>query len=111
MRVVGLTGGIACGKSTVSAQLKQQGIHLIDCDAIAHAVTAQGAWGYWRVVAAFGRNILLANGRRPKCVAWAEQQVQQPAAGMCSSSWESLLDTQLAAGSWQLMVSTSSSAS
>ena len=38
MRVVGLTGSIACGKSTVSALLQQRGIPIIDCDLIARDV-------------------------------------------------------------------------
>lgn len=40
MRVAGLTGGIACGKSTVSRLLHQEhGLPVIDCDLIAHQVT------------------------------------------------------------------------
>jgi dephospho-CoA kinase len=38
MKLVGLTGGIACGKTTVSSVLKQLGIPVIDCDEIAHDV-------------------------------------------------------------------------
>ena len=38
MRVIGLTGGIATGKSTVATAVKLQGLHLIDCDEIAKAV-------------------------------------------------------------------------
>ena len=38
MRVVGLTGGIACGKSTVSAGLRRHGLLVIDCDELAHEV-------------------------------------------------------------------------
>jgi len=41
MRIVGLTGGIASGKSTVVAGLKAQGLTVIDCDAIAHGVVAK----------------------------------------------------------------------
>ena len=36
MRVTGLTGGIACGKSAVSTLLLQAGIPVIDCDKMAH---------------------------------------------------------------------------
>lgn len=38
MLVIGLTGGIATGKSTVAAILRQQGVSVLDCDEIAHAV-------------------------------------------------------------------------
>ena len=36
MCVVGLTGGIACGKSTVSEYLKEHGFSIVDCDKINH---------------------------------------------------------------------------
>ncbi|GBF94146.1 hypothetical protein Rsub_07133 [Raphidocelis subcapitata] len=63
MRVVGLTGGIASGKSTVSAQLRRRhGFRVVDADAIAHAVCAKGRWGYRRVVAAFGGGVLRPDG-------------------------------------------------
>lgn len=62
MIIVGLTGGIATGKSTVTALLRQNGITVLDCDEIAHAVVRQGRWGYKRVVKAFGSSILLQTG-------------------------------------------------
>lgn len=63
MKLVGLTGGIACGKSTVTKLLRSAGIAVIDADEIAHSVTARGAWGYRRVVAAFGPSILSSDGQ------------------------------------------------
>lgn len=38
MKLVGLTGGIACGKSTVASMLREAGLPVIDCDQIAHDV-------------------------------------------------------------------------
>jgi hypothetical protein len=38
MKLVGLTGGIACGKTSVTLFLRQLGIPVIDCDEIAHDV-------------------------------------------------------------------------
>lgn len=38
MKVIGLTGGIATGKSTVSETIKQEGVAVVDCDKIAHDV-------------------------------------------------------------------------
>ena len=38
MCVIGLTGGIACGKSTVSKLLAQHGFKIIDCDEISHSI-------------------------------------------------------------------------
>lgn len=40
--IVGLTGGIACGKSHVSRQLKALGVPVLDADAISHSLTAPG---------------------------------------------------------------------
>uniref|UniRef100_A0A7S0V6C2 Dephospho-CoA kinase n=1 Tax=Polytomella parva TaxID=51329 RepID=A0A7S0V6C2_9CHLO len=62
MIILGLTGGIACGKSVVSSALKKQGIPVIDCDVIAHDVVKKGRWGYKRVIKIFGPKILLPNG-------------------------------------------------
>lgn len=59
MRIVGLTGNIAAGKSTVAAVLAEAGLPLIDCDALAHESAAPGKWGYRRLVRAFGRSITL----------------------------------------------------
>lgn len=63
MRVVGLTGGIACGKSVVSAQLRQKGFDVIDADVIAREVVEPGCWGYRRVLAAFGPEVLKPDGQ------------------------------------------------
>lgn len=53
MRVIGLTGGIATGKSTVSAILRSLGARVIDADALAHAVLAPGAPALDEVAKAF----------------------------------------------------------
>ncbi|KAF5826803.1 dephospho-CoA kinase [Dunaliella salina] len=62
MLLVGLTGGIASGKSTVSKALREEGQAVVDCDAIAHAVTARGRWGFKRIVRAFGADCLTPEG-------------------------------------------------
>ena len=41
MKIVGLSGGIATGKSTVSSEIEHQKVPVIDCDKIAHAVVKQ----------------------------------------------------------------------
>jgi dephospho-CoA kinase len=58
MKIVGLTGGIACGKSAVSKQLSRAGLSIIDADVIAHEILAPGSATYKKVVAKFGRSIL-----------------------------------------------------
>lgn len=59
---VGLTGGIACGKSTVLRRLAARGLATLDLDAVAHAVTAPGGAAHDDVVGAFGRGILAPDG-------------------------------------------------
>jgi dephospho-CoA kinase len=59
---VGLTGGIASGKSTVSAILSELGAVVIDADAIAREVVERGTPGLDAVVAAFGPGLLTAEG-------------------------------------------------
>lgn len=65
---VGLTGGIASGKSTVSAILRDLGAVVIDADRLAREVVAKGTPGLRRVVDAFGPEVLTAAGEmdRPK---------------------------------------------
>lgn len=62
MIVVGVTGGIASGKSTVSRQLAAAGLPVIDADAVARLVVRPGTKGLRSVVNAFGNDILLPNG-------------------------------------------------
>jgi dephospho-CoA kinase len=59
---VGLTGGIASGKSTVSAMLAELGAVIIDADALAREVVAQGTPGLAAVVAEFGDGLLTPDG-------------------------------------------------
>ena len=62
MRVVGLTGGIGSGKSTVSRFLAEQGAIVVDADRVGHEMfrSGTGAWG--EVVAAFGQGVLGQDG-------------------------------------------------
>ncbi|KAJ0979842.1 hypothetical protein J5N97_015316 [Dioscorea zingiberensis] len=62
MRVVGLTGGIASGKSTISNLFKSEGIPIVDADIVARNVLRKGTGGWKKVVAAFGDCILQENG-------------------------------------------------
>ncbi|MCY4453502.1 MAG: dephospho-CoA kinase [Immundisolibacterales bacterium] len=56
--VIGLTGGIAAGKSTVSERLAARGAHVVDADRVGHRVLMRGGEAYARVVASFGAEIL-----------------------------------------------------
>jgi dephospho-CoA kinase len=59
---VGLTGGVACGKSTVGEMLAQRGARILNADTLAHDLYARGAPVYDAVVEAFGREILRKDG-------------------------------------------------
>jgi len=69
--LVGLTGGVGSGKSTVSARLAELGAVVIDADAIAREVVEPGTPGLAAVVERFGKDVLDADGRldRPKVAA------------------------------------------
>lgn len=56
--IIGLTGGIASGKSTVSNMIKEYGFPVIDADVIAREVVNIGEEAYNNIVAAFGTEIL-----------------------------------------------------
>lgn len=60
--VIGLTGGIASGKSTVAAMLRDFQIPIIDADIIAREVVEPGQEAYKGIVDAFGQEILQGNG-------------------------------------------------
>nr|CAD1821926.1 unnamed protein product [Ananas comosus var. bracteatus] len=62
MRLVGLTGGIASGKSTISNLFKSNGVPVVDADIVARDVVKKGSRGWKKVVKAFGNDILLENG-------------------------------------------------
>jgi dephospho-CoA kinase len=60
---IGLTGGIASGKSAVARVLRELGIPVIDADQIAREVVAPGSEGLAAVVAAFGPDVLTPDGQ------------------------------------------------
>lgn len=60
---VGLTGGVASGKSTVSTMLAELGAVVIDADILAREAVAPGTEGLAEVVAAFGEEVLTPDGQ------------------------------------------------
>jgi dephospho-CoA kinase len=68
LKKLGLTGGIASGKSSVGEMFVKLGAHLIQADAVAHELMQPGCPVYEEVVRRFGREILNADGTidRPK---------------------------------------------
>ena len=68
VRIIGITGGIASGKSTVTEFLRQQGYQVIDADQVVHELQEPGGRLYQALLSAFGSAILREDGRldRPK---------------------------------------------
>ena len=62
MRIIGLTGGIACGKSTVSQELRARGAVIIDADALVHELSRPGQSVYNAYVERFGSTVVAADG-------------------------------------------------
>ncbi|HOJ76508.1 MAG TPA: dephospho-CoA kinase [Bacillota bacterium] len=60
---IGLTGGIATGKSTVAKMVRSFGIEVIDADQLAHQALEPGAKGYQLVLNEFGSHILMVDGK------------------------------------------------
>ena len=60
--IIGLTGGIASGKSTVAAHLGELGAHVIDADKLGHRAYLKGTAAYAQVVNTFGEDIVAEDG-------------------------------------------------
>jgi len=63
MYVIGLTGGIGSGKSTVAQMLQQKGAKLLSADAVGHDVYEPARPAYQEIVDAFGRGIVGSDGK------------------------------------------------
>ena len=63
MRVLGLTGGIGTGKSTVARFFRDEGIPVVDADRIAREITEPGRDAHREILLRFGREVLLPDGR------------------------------------------------
>jgi dephospho-CoA kinase len=62
MRIIGLTGGIACGKSTISAMLRELGAVIIDADQLARKIVEPDKPAWQEIVAWLGDEILCPDG-------------------------------------------------
>ncbi len=80
-KIIGLTGGIATGKSTVSRILKEEGYKLIDADLIARQVVEPGKPAYKEILAYYGKEVL-----NP------DQTINRPALGQLVFSSKTLLE-------------------
>ena len=61
-KIIGITGGIASGKSTVTNFLRQQGFEVVDADVVVHQLQKPGGRLFEALVQRFGQKIILENG-------------------------------------------------
>ncbi|MFS9315658.1 dephospho-CoA kinase [Streptococcus infantis] len=61
-KIIGITGGIASGKSTVTEFLRQKGFQVVDADAVVHQLQKPGGLLYQVLAEHFGEKVLLENG-------------------------------------------------
>src|SRR5688500_3024817 len=105
MRRVGLTGGIATGKSHVSGVVEALGVPTIDADVLAHEAVAPGSAALEAVKARFGTSVLDARGaidrRKLGSVVFADTQARKdleaiihPGVVEAIDRWFSSLDAQ-----------------
>lgn len=87
---VGLTGGIASGKTTVSGLFEQHGIDIIDADLIARELSQPGTIEYMAIVKQFGETCLLSDGQlnRPllRQLIFSDPQARQALEGILHPS-------------------------
>ena len=62
-KIIGITGGIASGKSTVTNFLRKQGFQVVDADAVVHQLQKPGGRLFQALVQHFGQEIILENGQ------------------------------------------------
>lgn len=77
MKLLGITGGISTGKSTVSHMLQARGAIVLDADQMAKDVVRKGEKGWHRVVQAFGEQVLCTSGELNRA-ALGEQVFRYP---------------------------------
>lgn len=79
--MVGLTGGIGSGKSTVADLLVERGAALVDTDRIAHELTAPGGAAIEAIRASFGDDVIVSDGRMDRAAmrarAFSDPQARQ----------------------------------
>jgi dephospho-CoA kinase len=99
--VIGLTGGIGSGKSTVADLLVAKGGALVDTDQIAHQLTAPGGAAITPIRALFGNSVIAPDGRmdRPamRALAFSDPQARKQLEGILHPLIREQTDAQVAA--------------
>lgn len=84
--ILGLTGGIACGKSTVAARLAELGAIRVDADAITHELMARGGAAVPKVRETFGDGAILPDGavdrKRLGAIVFADENARRALEGI-----------------------------
>ena len=103
MRVLGLTGGIGSGKSLVAQMFRELGAEVIDADQLARDVVEPGQPALDEIVEAFGRDILLPDGRlnrgRLAAAIFADPAARQRLNAITHPRIRARMDTEVAARS------------
>ena len=93
MLLVGLTGGIGSGKSTVAELLREKGATVVDADVAARAIVEPGQPALAALVERFGDGILLTDGRLDRAglarIAFADEESRQALNGI---TWPAIVD-------------------
>lgn len=108
MYLIGLTGNIAVGKTTVCSILRSLGAHIIDADRLVHTLLAKGQPVYEQVVAAFGPGIVRADGEidRPALgrIVFADAPALRRLEAITHPAVRELIDQQIAASTADVVV-------
>ena len=91
MLLVGLTGGIGSGKSTVARLLERRGAVVIDADQLAREAVAKGTPGFERVVDTFGRVVVTPDGdldgQALATIIFSDPERKAALEGSCTPRW------------------------
>ena len=101
IRVIGLTGGIATGKSSVTGFLQECGAVVIDADELSRLAVRPGSAALARIVAAFGSDVLLADGnldrKRVRALVFSDPQKRRQLEEIIHPEIRRLADEQIEA--------------
>src|SRR3546814_6189131 len=75
--IVGLTGGVASGKSAVAQRFEARGVFVADADVAAREAVAVGSEGLAEVVAAFGADVLAVDGALDRAAMRSEEHTSE----------------------------------